>query len=186
MFTEIIYNHGLRQRVVCETVRFVSHWSYCENHCVKRVQIRSHFWSVFSCIRTEYRIIRTRNNSVSGRFSRSEFFHSMILCSVGNDYFERSKLWDFMANFFCHVSWGSLRTNIKERNSPFFLWHYVPNFYSNSQSHMLLFHTCHLLVCHFGITCHLKTFIAWITKEISFQKKVFQNSRGLLSISYID
>ena len=147
-----------------------SHWSYCENHCVKRVQIRSHFWSVFSCIRTEYRIIRTRDNFVFGRFSRSDFFHSMILCSVGNDY--------FMANFFCHVSWGSLRTKIKQMNSPFFLWQNVPYFYSNSQSHMLLFHTFHLLVYHFGVTCHLKMFIAWITKEISFQKKVFQNNRG--------
>ena len=26
-----------------------------ENHCVKSVQIRSYFWSVFSCIRTEYK-----------------------------------------------------------------------------------------------------------------------------------
>ena len=24
------------------------------NHCVKSIQIRSYFWSVFSCIRTEY------------------------------------------------------------------------------------------------------------------------------------
>ena len=29
-------------------------------HCVKRVQIRNFFWSVFFCIRTEYRKIRTR------------------------------------------------------------------------------------------------------------------------------
>ena len=40
-------------------------------HCVKSVQIRSFFWSVFSCIRTEYRKIRTRNNSVFRHFSRS-------------------------------------------------------------------------------------------------------------------
>ena len=33
-------------------------------YCVKSVQIRSCFWSVFSCI-------RTRNNSVFGQFSRS-------------------------------------------------------------------------------------------------------------------
>ena len=37
------------------------------SHCVKSVQIRSYFWSVFSCIRTEYgdlrSRIRTRNNS---------------------------------------------------------------------------------------------------------------------------
>ena len=50
-------------------------------HCVKRVQIRSFFWSVFSCIRTEYgdllrnqceyRKMRIRENSVFGLFSRS-------------------------------------------------------------------------------------------------------------------
>ena len=43
-------------------------------HCVKSVQRRSYFWSVFSCIRTEYRKIRTRNNSVFGHFSRSDVF----------------------------------------------------------------------------------------------------------------
>ena len=39
-------------------------------HCVKSVQIRSFFWSVFSCIRTEYRKIQTRKNSEFGHFSR--------------------------------------------------------------------------------------------------------------------
>ena len=37
-------------------------------HCVKSVHIRSFFWSVFSCIRTEYRKIRVRKNSVFGQF----------------------------------------------------------------------------------------------------------------------
>ena len=41
-------------------------------HCVKSVQIRSFFWSVFSCIRTEYGKIRTRKNSVFGHFLRSD------------------------------------------------------------------------------------------------------------------
>ena len=41
-------------------------------HCVKSVQIRNYFWSVFSYIRTEYRKIRTRNNSVFGHFSSSD------------------------------------------------------------------------------------------------------------------
>ena len=40
-----------------------------KTHCVKSVQIRSFFWSVFSCIRTEYRKIRTRKYSVCGHFS---------------------------------------------------------------------------------------------------------------------
>ena len=41
-------------------------------HYVKSVQIRSFFWSAFFCIRTEYRKIRTRKNSVFTHFSRSE------------------------------------------------------------------------------------------------------------------
>ena len=40
-------------------------------HCMKSVQIRSYFWSVFSCIQSEYRKIRIRYNSVFGHFSRS-------------------------------------------------------------------------------------------------------------------
>ena len=43
-----------------------------QRHCVKSVQIRSYFWSVFSCIQSEHRKIRTRNNSVFGHFSRTE------------------------------------------------------------------------------------------------------------------
>ena len=54
-------------------------------HCVKSIQMWSFFWSVFSRIRTEYgdlrskspysvriREVRTRKNSVFGRFSRSD------------------------------------------------------------------------------------------------------------------
>ena len=37
----------------------------------KSVQIRIYFWSVFSCIRSEYRKIRTTNNSAFGHFPRS-------------------------------------------------------------------------------------------------------------------
>ena len=40
-------------------------------YCVKSVQLRSYFWSVFSCIQSGYRKIQTRNNSVVGHFSRS-------------------------------------------------------------------------------------------------------------------
>ena len=36
------------------------------------VQIRSFFWSVFSCIQSEYRKIQTRKNSIIRHFSRSE------------------------------------------------------------------------------------------------------------------
>ena len=38
-------------------------------HCVKSVQIRSFFWSVFFHIQAKYGKIRTRKNSVFGHFS---------------------------------------------------------------------------------------------------------------------
>ena len=50
-------------------------------YCVKSVQIRSYFWSIFSCIQFKYRKIRTRNNTVFGRFS-----HSVLL---------RLKTWNY-------------------------------------------------------------------------------------------
>ena len=67
-----------------------------KHRCVKSVQLRSFFWSVFSFILTEYGIygvnlrnqseyrkIRTRKTSVFGHFSRSAFyfnFESEGLC----------------------------------------------------------------------------------------------------------
>ena len=47
-------------------------------HCVKSVRIRSFFWSVFSCIQTEYRKIRTRKNSVFRYFSPSAIFTKKV------------------------------------------------------------------------------------------------------------
>ena len=43
-------------------------------HCMKSVQIRSIFWSVFSCIQSEYRKIQTRKYSVFVHFSCSGNF----------------------------------------------------------------------------------------------------------------
>ena len=51
----------------------VTEISHLQPHCVKSAQIRSSFWSVFSCIRTEYRKIRTRKNSVSEHFKQCPF-----------------------------------------------------------------------------------------------------------------
>ena len=48
-------------------------------HCVKRVQMRVFFWSVFFCIRTEYKKIRIRKNSVL------DIFHSVKELSIFTD-----------------------------------------------------------------------------------------------------
>ena len=45
-------------------------------HCVKRVQIGSYFWFIFSCIQSEYRKIRTRINCLFGHFPRSAPFYA--------------------------------------------------------------------------------------------------------------
>ena len=64
-------------------------WPY---HCVKSVQIRSYLWSVFYFIRTEYRKIRTRNNSVFGHFSRSVLLNNFITFSLKGYYICWKKL----------------------------------------------------------------------------------------------
>ena len=46
---------------------------------MKSVQIRTYFWSVFSCNWNKYMKIRTRNNSVFGHFSRSVKNNRLIL-----------------------------------------------------------------------------------------------------------
>ena len=45
-------------------------------HWLKSVQILSYFLSVFSCIQSECRKIRTRNNSVLGLFSRCDCYEA--------------------------------------------------------------------------------------------------------------
>ena len=49
--------HALQQKanvVVCSKDTDVLDLMVSVYHCVKSVQIRSYFWSVFSCIRIEY------------------------------------------------------------------------------------------------------------------------------------
>ena len=54
------------------------------NHYVKSIQIRSYFWSTFSCIRTKYRKIRTRNNFVFGHLSCSELDQDEVFLCLHN------------------------------------------------------------------------------------------------------
>ena len=55
--------------------RFIS-----SSHCVKSVQIRSNFWSVFSRVRSKCRKIWTINYSVFGHFSRT--VNRQDFCSI--------------------------------------------------------------------------------------------------------
>ena len=41
-----------------QKISSIAQWS---SHCEKSVQIRSYFWSVFSCIRTEYGDLRSKS-----------------------------------------------------------------------------------------------------------------------------
>ena len=61
-------------------------WVFTERvHCMESAQMRSYIWSVLSCthIQSEYRKIRTRNNSLFGHFSRTggiiDYWYSVII-----------------------------------------------------------------------------------------------------------
>ena len=70
------------------------------NHCVKNVQIRSCFWFVFSCIRTEYRTVQTRNNTVFGHFYQflilekiNQYAHWRLMKIIKNPNVNKAHAW---------------------------------------------------------------------------------------------
>ena len=72
----------------------------CENpydkHCVKNVQIRSFFWSIFSCIRTEYGELLCKSPNLvlsPGKYGPEKFpyldtFHAVKLTRIFSDILE--------------------------------------------------------------------------------------------------
>ena len=72
-------------------------------HCLKSIQIRSFLWSVFSCIRTEYRKIRSRNNSV---FSEIRGFYQDLL----NLFHTKPYIINSWIDFWVKKVWKWLRT----------------------------------------------------------------------------
>ena len=64
-----------------DTYKKKTFWYSGDIHSVKSVQIRTFFWSIFSCIQSEFRKIRTRKNSKFWHFSRSVYtceFHAYV------------------------------------------------------------------------------------------------------------
>ena len=71
LYSNKIFQPSNRRNVLdCKSVTLVnSHWRWWSGlyfqlmlfHCVKSVQIRSCFWSVFSCIRTKYGDLQCRS-----------------------------------------------------------------------------------------------------------------------------
>ena len=57
-----------------------------KSHCVKSVQIRSYFWSVFSSIQTEYGDLDTHAVSVSTKLNLiwTDTFHTMSVSTKLN------------------------------------------------------------------------------------------------------
>ena len=68
-----------------------------QEYCVKSVQIRSNFWSVFSCI-------RTRNNSVFEHFSHSGVLIEKKLFYKQKDaQIQQRRYWSKVWIFFCFL-----------------------------------------------------------------------------------
>ena len=80
-FLKPSYNYVLQISFLSISKKEKMNATFTQEFCVKSVQIRSYFWS-------EYRKIRTRNNSVFGRFSRSgvlcfyKFWLSLVLKKI--------------------------------------------------------------------------------------------------------
>ena len=77
--------------------------TYSNDHCVKSVQIRNYFWSLFSCTRTEYGDLRSRSlysvriqenadqkYSVFGHFLRSGLLSIWIFSISYNKFLTQS------------------------------------------------------------------------------------------------
>ena len=54
-------------------------------HYAKNGQMRSIFWSIFSCIQSKYGKIRTRENTLFRQFSRSGWNSNLFACNVKHD-----------------------------------------------------------------------------------------------------
>ena len=125
-------------------------------HCVKSVQIRSLFWSVFSLIRTVYGKMRTTKISVFGHFSRSDT-HANILIVSGKIWakstcpvsIESTLLLFLLLLNFPDLVFQSIQESMAEKS-----WHEAGfdgfNCYKTSYFPMYKFVT-HFLVCHFWI-----------------------------------
>ena len=84
--------------------------AFLYSHCVKSVQIRSYFWSIFSCIRNEYEDRKYEPeitsyldtfHAVSLRFIKNFFIRGIFRKSVADDfrqlfYYLWSVVWTFL------------------------------------------------------------------------------------------
>ena len=119
---------------------------------MKSVQIRSYFWSLFSCIRIECRKIRTRDNSVFGHISYSVY----ELC---NKNVQHITLLEFFKKYFpvihvilnalliIHSHWFLKVSNTQVNNFLFFSF--------------IISSTCLLIDCLFFFFCYP----SWMEKQ---------------------
>ena len=70
--------------------------SNCNNvHCVKSVQIRNFFWSVFSCIRTEYGMRENTDQKKLRTWTHLTqwFFYSFMMRPIKEDFLHSISTW---------------------------------------------------------------------------------------------
>ena len=73
-------------------------------HCVKSVQIRSFFWSVFSCIRTKYRFYPVNLRIQFVRIQENIEINSVFRHFTQYQYFEREIVFVFVLSGFSSTS----------------------------------------------------------------------------------
>ena len=119
---------------------------FLNTHCVKTVQIRSFFWSLFSCIQSKYRKVWTRKNSVFEHFSRSDPYHSWALIlnqTLHKYYWESNCEWNLrLLLVFLPVKVHLvILFEITRQNSPLQSDKWTHLYLSLTQTHLYLSHT---------------------------------------------
>ena len=109
---------GMKYKYLCKTVSLLTHlfcysliWGYyIFYHYMKSVQIRSLFRYGFYCIRSEYRKIRTRKNSVFGHCPTNEFCNEFTneALLLADSYYKFLRCYKTLKKFFSKNSFLGL------------------------------------------------------------------------------
>ena len=137
---------------------------------MKRFQIRSLFWSIFSYIRTQLRKIRTRKNSVFGHFSHSvthwkTWWFGLLLTCLSDLFYSKVAFYGRYSNI------GSILRNNKTLHLRC-LWGHWPHF-CNFWAATLLHHFFFSLLIWKKNHCEMLWFLYENTvKTVTFQEKI--------------
>ena len=146
-------------------------WSWS---CVKSVQIRNYFWSVFQ---SESRKKRTRNSSVFGRFSRSVGTVAFVVLLINSkDNQETTEVFVSAEIFWCPYFYWNYMLLTKSLQIYLFIYLFIYSFiYLFIYLFVFLFIWCYFFVCECFLTYKIFTF--YLATAFLLEVNIQLNSR---------